>query len=228
MCRGSILCLTALLNAAFLGYLAVDAMEGWLDELLGKMEHLQAFTSADVELRVWGVLCSALFWSRPWHPWTAKRSSSRGGATRKRARSERRAGSRVKRTGNGSAEWRIRVRGSYRSCNQHLVDSPGASPSEAAWWLVWAGYLRFVEARYDEALDYLRRACRVAESNGMRATFAMTIYTRFMVEFRVSGWAVANATLAEMEAMPRPSYPVAEAMLYVYQARRAQFRGRVR
>src|SRR6185295_18204989 len=33
-------------------------------------------------------------------------------------------------------------------------------------------------------------------------------------------------TLAEMEAMPRPNYPVGEAMLYVYQARRAQFRGR--
>jgi DNA-binding SARP family transcriptional activator len=108
----------------------------------------------------------------------------------------------------------------------HLINGRGASPSEAAWWLVWAGYLRFVEARYEEALDFLRRACQVAEGNGMRATFAMTIYTRFMVEFRVSGWAVANATLAEMEAMPRPNYPVGEAMLYVYQARRAQFRGR--
>ena len=68
---GQVLCLTALLNAAFLGLHALEAMDGWLDELLGSMERLQASSSSDVELRVWGVLCSALFGVRPWHPWTA-------------------------------------------------------------------------------------------------------------------------------------------------------------
>lgn len=223
---GQVLCLAALLNAAHLGYFAIQEMDGWLDELLPKMEQLQAFPSPDVELRVWGVLCSALFWSRPSHPWTAWAAQRveallAGGGDPAVALAA--AASALSTTSlSGEFECGDRI----TEATAHLVNGCGASPSEAAWWLVWAGYLRFVEARYEEALDFLRRACQVAESNGMRATFAMTIYTRFMVEFRVSGWAVANATLAEMEAMPRPNYPVGEAMLYVYQARRAQFRGR--
>ncbi len=224
--QGQILCLAALLNAANLGYSAVEAMDGWLDELLAKMDQLQAFPSPDVELRVWGVLCSALFWSRPWHPWTASAAHrveallARGGAPAVALAAAASALSTTSTSGEFECGDRI------TEATAHLVDGRGASPSEAAWWLARAGYLRFVEARYEEALGFIRRACEVAESNGMRATFAITIYTRFMVEFRVSGWTVANATLAEMEAMPRPNYPVGEAMLYVYQARRAQFRGR--
>ncbi|MEQ1881165.1 MAG: hypothetical protein ABL878_09360, partial [Burkholderiales bacterium] len=225
--QGQVLCLAALLNAAHLGYFAIEAMEGWLDELLPMMEKLQEFQTPDVELRVWGVLCSALFWSRPWHPWTASAAHrveallARGGAPTVALAAAASALSTTALSGEFACGDRV------TEATAHLVDDRGASPTEAAWWLVWAGYLRFVEARYDEALDFLRRACQVAESNGMRATFAITIYTRFMVEFRVSGWTVANATLAEMEAMPRPNYPVGEAMLYVFQARRAQFRGRL-
>jgi DNA-binding SARP family transcriptional activator len=224
--QGQILCLAALLNAANLGYSAVEAMDGWLDELLAKMDQLQAVPSPDVELRVWGVLCSALFWSRPWHPWTASAAHrveallARGGAPAVALAAAASALSTTSTSGEFECGDRI------TEATAHLVNGRSASPSEAAWWLARAGYLRFVEARYEEALDFIRRACEVAESNGMRATFAITIYTRFMVEFRVSGWTVANATLAEMEAMPRPNYPVGEAMLYVYQARRAQFRGR--
>ncbi len=70
--QGQVLCLAGLINAAFLGFLALDAIDGWLDELLGKMERLNGSLSSDIELRVWGVLCSALFWIRPWHPWTAQ------------------------------------------------------------------------------------------------------------------------------------------------------------
>ena len=224
--QGQILCLAALLNAANLGYLAVEAMDVWLDELLDKMDQLQAFPSPDFELRVWGVLCSALFWSRPWHPWTAS------AAHRVEALLARGSDPAVALAAAASALSTTSTSGEFEcgdritEATAHLVDGRGASPSEAAWWLARAGYLRWIEARYEEALDFIRRACQVAESNGMRATFAITIYTRFMVEFRVSGWTVANATLAEMEAMPRPNYPVGEAMLYVYQARRAQFRGR--
>src|SRR6185295_12766591 len=224
--QGQVLCLSALLNAAHLGYFAIEAMDGWLDELLPKMEQLPAFSNPDVELRVWGVLCAALFWSRPWHAWAASAARRvetllmRGGASTVLLAAAASALSTTALTGEFECGDRV------TEATVHLVDERGASPSEAAWWLVWAGYLRFIEARYEEALAFLRRACQVAEKNGMRTTFAMTIYTRFMVEFRVSGWTVANATLAEMEAMPRPNYPVGEAMLYVYQARRAQFRGR--
>ena len=36
--EGEVLCLAALLNAAFLGFFALEAMDGWLDELLGTLK----------------------------------------------------------------------------------------------------------------------------------------------------------------------------------------------
>jgi DNA-binding SARP family transcriptional activator len=221
-----VVCITALLNAAFLGYLAVDSMDSWLDGLLSEAENLQAFSSSDVELRFWGALCSALFWSRPWHPWAASV------AHRVEALLGYQGDPNIALAAASSALATTALSGDFDCgdrialATERLVGSPSASPSEAAWWLNRAGYLRFLEARYEEALEFLRRACQLAEANGMRTMLTTTIYHRFMVEFRVSGWSVANSTLSQMEAMPRPTYPVAEAMLYVYQARRAQFRGR--
>lgn len=69
--QGKLLCLAGLINAAFIGFLALDAIDAWLDELLAGMQGLDAFPSSDAELRIQGVLCSALFWMKPWHPWTA-------------------------------------------------------------------------------------------------------------------------------------------------------------
>jgi LuxR family maltose regulon positive regulatory protein len=224
--EGEVLCLAPLLNAAFLGFLALDAMDGWLDELLGKIEQLRAFPSPNVELWVWGVLCSALFWIRPWHPWTARAARRvealllyAGDPTVALA-----AASSALATASFSGDFDCGDR--IALATGHLVDSTVASPWEAAWWLVHAGFLRFFEARYEEALALMHRACHIADGNGMRNTFVMAIYHRCAIELRVSGWAVANATLAEMEAMPRPQYPMAEGMLYIYQARRAHFRGK--
>ena len=89
-----------------------------------------------------------------------------------------------------------------------------------------AGFLRFFEARYEDALDFMHQACQIADRNGMRKTFVMCIFHRCAIEFRVSGWTVANTTLTEMEAISGARYPMAEAMLRLLQARRAQFRGR--
>jgi DNA-binding SARP family transcriptional activator len=107
----------------------------------------------------------------------------------------------------------------------HMVASPDASPPHAIWTLLQVGYLRFSEARYEEALDCVRRACGVADANGLRATFVHVFMFRFMIEFRVAGWDVANATLAEIERLPRPAGAMAQGLLHVYQARRAQFAG---
>ena len=48
---------------------------------------------------------------------------------------------------------------------------------------------------------------------------------RIAVEFRVLGWGAANATLAQVETMPRSNRPMTEALLSVYRARRATSRG---
>jgi len=224
--QGEVLCLAALLNAAFLGFLDLEAMHRWLDELLAKMERAQATLSSDVELRVWGVLCSALFWIRPWHKWTADAARrveallTCGGEPTAALGAAASALATTSMAGEFDCGDRIALATGY------LVDSPSASPTEATWWLVHAGFLRFFEARYEDALDFMHQACQIADRNGLRKTFVMCIFHRCAIEFRVSGWTVANTTLTEMEAISGARYPMAEAMLYLLQARRAQFRGR--
>jgi len=221
-CEGRVLCLAALLNAAFIGFIALDAMDDWLDELLGAMERAVAFSSADAELRVWGVLCSALFWIRPWHPWTQS-AAGRVEALLERGRDPNlalAAASSALATTTFSGQFDCGDR--IAAATRHLVDAPTASPTEAAWWLVQAGFLRFFEARYDESLDLMREAGRIADSNGMRKSFVMAVFHRCAVEFRVLGWGVASQTLFEMEALlVEARYPMAEAMLYFLKARRA-------
>ena len=224
--EGEVLCLAALLNAAFLGFFALETMDGWLDELLGKMAQLGAFPSPDIELRVWGVLCSALFWIRPWHPWSAH------AAHRVEALLARGGDPNVALTAASSALATASTSGDFDCgdrivlATRNLVDGTVASPSDAAWWLVHAGFLRFFEARYEEALAFMNQACDIADSNGLRKTFVMAIFHRCAIEFRVLGWTIANATLTEMEAMPRPQYAMVDGMLYIYQARRAHFHER--
>ncbi len=224
--QGQVLCLAGLINAAFIGFLALDAIDGWLDELLGKMERLNECLSSDVELRVWGVLCSALFWIRPWHPWTAR------AARRVETLLACRGDPNVALAASASALATCSMSGEFDCGDRialataHLVSSPAASPSEAAWWLVHAGFMRFFEARYEEALDFMHRAGHIADHNSMRRTFVMAVFHRCAIEFRVVGWTIASATLVEMERMHEARYPMAEAMLYLLQARCAYFHGR--
>ena len=224
--EAQVLCLAALLNAAFLGFIALDAMDEWLDDLLGRLSAAVPFSSTDIELRVWGVLCSALFWLRPWHPWT-EHAAQRVEALLARSEDPNLAlaaasSALATTTFNGQFECGDRIAAS----TAHLVESPMASPTQAAWWLVQTGWLRFFEARYSEALELIGRGGRIASSNGTHKSFLMGVLHRCAVEFRVLGWGIAGATLADTELMlPDSRYPMAEAMLLLLQARRAQFRG---
>lgn len=224
--QGEVVCLAALLNAAFLGYMAVQAMGGWLDELLSRMEGLQTSLSSDVELRVWGILCSALFWIRPWHPWAAEAPG------RVEALLARQTDPNIALAAAASALATSSMSGEFDCGDRialatgHLVDNPAASPSEAIWWLVHAAFMRFFEARYEEGLAHAHRAADIAARNGLHKTFVIANLHRCAIEFRVLGWVVAGITLSEVEAMLEHRYPMAEAMLLLLQARRAQFGGR--
>src|SRR6185436_10008045 len=131
--QGEVLSLAALLNASFLGFLGLDAMHRWLDELLAYMERSCAILSSDVELRGWGVLCSALFWIRPWHKWTAdaaKRVEALLMRVDDRTAALAAAASALATTSmSGEFECGDRI----ALATEHLIDSPGASPSEATW-----------------------------------------------------------------------------------------------
>src|SRR5262249_48925459 len=171
-------------------------------------------------------LCSALFWIRPWHPWTT------AAAGRVETLLAFKGESNVVLAASASALATCSVSGEFECGDRialatlHLVSSAVASPSEAVWWLVQQCFLRFFQARYEEALDFIRQAVGIAERNGMRRTFVMALFHRCVVEFRVLGWTVASTTLAEMQALHVAGYPMAEGILHLLEARYACFRGR--
>jgi LuxR family transcriptional regulator, maltose regulon positive regulatory protein len=218
--QGRMECLAALLGGAFLGFHSLDAMDPWIDELLVLIEATPEFKSENVELRILGVLCTSLFHVRPWHPLLIPayrrieallpHCSDPGVALASAMGALVVSGL----CGDFDRGDRIAV------AAEALASQDTASPTEAAWCMAQVGWLRFVEARYEEALDSFAIGCRIAESNGLRA-----VLWRFTVEWRAIGWSVANATLAKAEAMPTPRSSMAVAMLPLFQSRRALHRG---
>lgn len=223
--QGRMECLTALLGGAFVGFHALDAMDPLIDELLVLIDVSPDLISENVELRIWGVLCVALFHVRPWHPLLVPayrrveallpHCSDPGVALASAM------GALVVSGLCGDFECGNRI----AVAAETFASQDTACPSEAAWCIAQVGWLRFVEARYEEALDSLASGCRIAESNGLRAVLWQIVMWRFTVEWRAIGWSAANATLAQAEAMPTPRSSMAEAMLRLFQARRALCRG---
>lgn len=224
--EGEMLSLAALLNAAFIGFVGLDTMDQWLDELLACVDQRPNFASAEAELRVWGVLCSALFWIRPWHRQTEDCVSRVETLLRKCAVADAALSAAANALATASLSGAFESGDAILSMTRELAHSPAASPIEAAWWLLHAGFMRFFEARYEEALDFMDRASQVAERNGLQKTFIMATFHRVAIEFRVLGWTVAGRTLAEINSAARPRYAMAEAMLAAYDARLAHAGGR--
>jgi DNA-binding SARP family transcriptional activator len=107
-----------------------------------------------------------------------------------------------------------------------LANRAEASPSARAWFLYGVAALRFIQARYEESLEYFDRACQAASASGLQETLSDISLHRFMIEFRACSWAVANASLKESETRPTPTRPMSLGLLRIYQARRAHFLGR--
>ncbi len=223
--QGEVFCLTALLGGGYIGYSAIDAMDRWIDELLAQVDYFSDALSLDMQLRVWGVLCSALIYVRPWHPLTVRAlhkvenllpKSSDANVVLTAAIG---AVSACMLTGDLERGERI------AETTKAIAERDTASPSEAAWWFCQLGYLKFVEAQYDAALDYLGRAGRIAVANGLRMAMREIMLHRATVEFRALGWTVANATLTEVETMSRSDRPRNESLYRLHQARRARHYG---
>lgn len=223
--EGELLCLAAALNAAFIGFLALDAMDIWLNELLARLDEPATLASDESALRVWGVLCAALFWLRPWHARTTDciarvESLLRSVHAPSVALS---AASSALATASFSGEFEAGE--SILAMTAHLVQSPEASPTEAAWWCVLAGFMRFFEARYEDALELLKQGEDIARKNGLEKTLVMATLHRIAVEFRVHGWPVARRTFETIRGT-RTRYPMAAGMLNAYEARIAHWEGR--
>ena len=223
---GRIECLTALLGGAFLGFHALDAMDPWLDQLLNELEAAPGVLSVDAELRVTSVLCLTLFHVRPWHPSVAP--------------TYQRIEELLPRCSNASVALLAVMAGLVVSglCGdfergdrlaraiEPLALAESASPSDAAWAYAQVVWLRFIEARYEAALECITKTLAMAESNGLRQVARQLLLWRFTVEWRAVGWPAALASLAAAEAIDTSAAPMAQAQLWLWRARIAGHRGR--
>ncbi|MFN0038200.1 MAG: BTAD domain-containing putative transcriptional regulator [Burkholderiales bacterium] len=222
---GQIECLAVLLKGGFLGFRAFEKMNGGLDELLALMEKSPGFRSQIAELEIRGVLATSLFHLRPWHPLTVV-AYRRVGELLSRCTDpsvglNASLAALVVSALSGDFDLGNRVADAAKS----FASLDSASPSEAAWCLAQIGYLRFMEGRYDEALDILDKAARVAETNGVRSVLLPINLWRFTIQWRVVGWPAANATLAKVRAMTITKSAMNEAMLQLFSARSAMHAG---
>lgn len=218
--RGHAEALAALLVGAFNGFRALDTMDDRLDELLSLMELEPEFESQDQAISVWSVLCVTLFHVRPWHRLTIP--------------SYDRIKNMLPDCGDPgvaliAATHALVVSGlcgdfqggdKIASTTESLAIQKFASPSDAAWWFGQVGYLRFAQARYEESIDSINRGCEIARLNDLRALLWQLLVWRYTNEWRAIGWSSANATMAEVDAIPGSNQPLSEAMRHLFKSRR--------
>ncbi len=222
---GHILCLTTLLGGGYIGYAGIEAMDKLIDELFAQSDSFADILSVDMQLQVWGVLCIALIYVRPWHAFTML-------APRKvEELLPRCADPKVGLTAGIGAISTCMLAGEFErgdrlaEMTKNLAQRDTASPSEAAWWHCQVGYLGLVEAKYESALESLAAARRIAESNGLRTALMDIMLHQTTVEYRAKGWTVANETLNAVEALARSSPPGNQSLYFLLKARRSRHRG---
>lgn len=216
-------CLAAMIHTSLTGVIALDRASAWLEELLALIGNSDQCALQDAALPIWSAVAVGLLYLRPWDlrliparkrtqtlllevidPTVALVAASTillGDAD----------------TGN------LEMADELVSLLEPLAHKKEASPSAKAWFLFAAAYIRFLRACYGEALRYFDAACEIASAYGLNETLSDISLSRVMVEYRVRGWAVANATLQEAESRTYPRRPYSLALLKNYQARRSQF-----
>jgi DNA-binding SARP family transcriptional activator len=223
--EGRALCLAVLVHAAHM-LVALAMADEWLGELLEEVETARLTLPPEAELSVWSAISVGGCYLQPWHP------LAQGARQRVRQLLARESDPTVALTAAATVLEADSAAGSLEegdeliSLLEPLANQTEASPSARAWFLYGVACLRFVQARYEESLDYFDGACQAASASGLQETLSDISAHRFMIEFRVCPWVVANATLREIEARPIPVRPTSLALLRIYQARRAHLLGR--
>jgi ATP/maltotriose-dependent transcriptional regulator MalT/DNA-binding SARP family transcriptional activator len=223
---GRVECLAALLNTAQMGHAAISVADGWLGELLEEVAAGGEESPRAAGISVWSAILGIIVYWRPWH------AAAKNARQRIHELLQTESDPAVALAAATTALVTDTATGSLEAAEElikliePLVSSASASPSASAWFLFGAAYLRFVQARYEESLDYFDRSIQAASVSGLVDTLSDIRLYRVMVEFRSLGWTVADATLRQIEAEPLPRRPRSIALLRIYQARRAHAAGK--
>lgn len=221
---GRMECLTALLNGLFVGFHGLDSLNRWLDDLLAEVQAAPEYASPDAELQVLGVLCPTPFHVRPWHQLME--------VIYKRVE-DLHPQCRTPGVGLIAAMGALVVCGLCCDfergdrlviASEALAFRDSASPADAAWWCAQIGWLRFAQARYEEALDYLLRGQKIAEGNGLQQLTRQLMLWRFTITWRVVGWPEALTLMEEIERMPITRQLMAQAQILLFKGRIACYR----
>lgn len=226
--QGQLLCLTALLKFGFIGYSALNSMDGWLESLLGTLDAMDTLPlTIEQELALYGVLSNALMMYRPMHPMADVLAQETIDLLRRCDDPDVSIEAAIGAMHLEFIAGRFDTADRLADAIVPLIDSAMSGPCEMIWAFIHLGYLRFYQARYESALEHFSKACDLADQDGLRSMSALALMLRCMVEFRVCGWRAANATLREVERLQLPDTPGIRALLLIFQARRAEANGRL-
>ena len=219
-----LLCLAALLGLGNLGHLALDHAREWASEFLALCDARPGELITTTDPVVWGAAAN-LFFAQPGHPLTQAMPAWITTGLEADDVSEAYLGAAAGALSASTCCGQIAISERIVARMLPFVDTPTASPSEAAWFLYCVGYLRFLQTRYEEAHECLLRAERVAAGAGLREVLYEIALYRVMVEFRAFGWEVAGRSLREAESVPAQRRPMRVALMRIYQARQATWQG---
>lgn len=223
---GRIQCLAALLKAAQLGHAAIPFADAWLGELLEQIEAADADGVAYEELATWSAIVAVLPLWRPWHALTTEARVRVQDLLRQQQDPTEALAAAASALVSDLTAGGLQQGEELVSLIEPIARDPRASPSARAWFLFGVAYLRFVQARYEDALCYFDLAIEVAEASGLKDALSDIRLYRVMVAFRTHGWDRTDAGLREIEADSPPRRPMSLALLRIYQARRAHHYGR--
>lgn len=211
--------LTALLRVGYLGHQALSRCRGWIDRL----EVIEAGSGGTLPDSVarWSTVQALIFYDRPWHVGMAEAPKRVLEHLERDDASTLGAGPIISAISMSANTNQLDLAERIATAAESRLDRAKLGPIELAWLHHARGYLRFNQTRYEEAIAEFEASEAVARSAGLESIAREAVLNRYMVEFRVCGWARARETLATAEAMPPGEAPLQRALLAIYRSRLA-------
>ncbi len=221
---GEVLALGAMLDAGYIGHLALDRLDAWIDRLEVLSSAAMGDAPSSIGSGVWASVYMQILYARPWQ-------QAFGDAPEHILQELHLCGSSDRRIAVAASGIGLVTELGMMDLAERMValvrpdlEAGLGNPNEVAWLRRVIGYLRFYQSRYEDALEEFRAGVEAARRGGFHDLAYELMLGCVMIEFRFLGWSVANETLREVESAPWTITPYRMALLCIYQAKRASAR----